>query len=149
MLDLRKINNPFVVEVSRDFAQSRRQVFDAWLDPVNVGNWLFATPEGKNKVCEIDPREGGDFIIGEKRGDEYAKHVGTYHQINRPHLIIFSYYYETEEENLTSNVTVKFEACEKGCLVTVTHEMDDIYAEYEASAVEGWTMIFDGLAGYI
>lgn len=149
MVELRKIENPFVVVVSHDFAQSRERVFDAWLDPVNVGNWLFATPDGQDKICQVDPREGGNFIIGEKRGDDYAKHVGTYHQIDRPELIIFSYYYETEEEDLASNVIVKFEESEKGCLVTVTHEMDDIFAEYEASAIEGWTMIFEGLVSYI
>lgn len=149
MVDLRKIENPFVVKVAREFEASPERVFDAWLDPVNVGNWLFATPDGQDKICQVDPREGGDFIIGEKRGEDYAKHIGTYHEIDRPNKIVFSYFYETENEDLPSNVIVEISATENGCLVSITHEMDNIYAEYEASATEGWNMILTGLNNYI
>jgi len=149
MVELRKFENPFVVNVSREFEASAQRVFDVWVDPANVGNWLFGTPDGKNKISEVDPWVGGNFIIGEQRGDEFAKHVGTYHEINRPSRLVFSYYYESEEEHLPSNVTVEISQTAKGCVVSVTHEMDNIYAEYEASATEGWNMIFDGLSKYI
>lgn len=145
MVEMRKIKNPFVVKVFREFNVKAEQVFDAWVDPVNVGNWLFATPEGTNKLADIDPREGGKFMIGEQRGEEFAKHVGTYHVIERPSRLVFSYYYGTENEGQSSNVIVDISETDVGCLVTITHEMDDIYAEYEQSAVEGWNMIFDGL----
>lgn len=144
-MELRKIKNPFVVNVLRNFDESIEEVFDAWVDPVNVGGWLFSTPEGENKISEVDPRVGGDFVIGEQRGDEYAKHIGTYHVIDRPNKIVFNYYYEGEGENLSSNVSVDFSEEDVGCLVSVTHEMDAIYSEYEENAKSGWNMIFDGL----
>ena len=149
MVERRKIDNPFVVKVSREFKASAERVFDAWLDPENVGNWLFSTPDGKGKVCKVDPRVGGNFEIGEMRGDDFANHVGTYHEIDRPNRLVFSYYMETVNEDMPSTVIVEFSAKENGCVVLITHEMDDIYAEYEASAVEGWNMIFDGLNNYI
>lgn len=145
MVELRKIENPFSVKVTRSFSLSCERVFDAWIDPVGVCNWLFATPDGENKVCEVDPRQGGDFRIGEQRGDEMAIHVGTYHEIDRPNRLVFSYYFEAENEELPTNVYVYFKEKGNGCDVTVIHEMDDIYAEYEESAIGGWTMIFDGL----
>ena len=98
------------------------------------------------KEVDVDPREGGRFIIGEQRGEEYARHVGRYHLIDKPKKIIFSYYYETgDEDELESNVVIEFKATEQGCSIILTHEMDDVYAEYEESAINGWTMIFDGL----
>ncbi|HPF45926.1 MAG: SRPBCC domain-containing protein [Alphaproteobacteria bacterium] len=146
MTDIRKIENPFFVKVERDFDASVETVFDAWLDGKNVGNWLFATPDGIMKEVDVDPREGGRFIIGEQRGEEYARHVGRYHLIDKPKKIIFSYYYETgDEDELESNVVIEFKATEQGCSIILTHEMDDVYAEYEESAINGWTMIFDGL----
>lgn len=149
MVELRKIENPFYVKVTRDFSESAQEVFNAWIDPVGIGNWLFSTPDGKNKVCEVDAREGGDFRIGEQRGDEMAMHVGTFHKISRPNQIIFSYYMEPVSDDLPSNVTVDITEKGEGCTVTVTHEMDDIWAEYEDSAVNGWNMIFDGLEKHI
>ncbi|MEZ5757083.1 MAG: SRPBCC domain-containing protein [Emcibacteraceae bacterium] len=146
MTDMRKIENPFFVKVERDFDVPVETVFDAWLDRKNIGNWFFATPDGKMKEVEVDPREGGRFIIGEQRGEEYARHVGRYHLIDRPKKIIFSYYYESgDEDELESNVIIEFKANGKGCSIILTHEMDDIYAEYEKSAIKGWTMILDGL----
>lgn len=145
MVELRKIENPFVVKVSRAFDTPIERVFDAWIDPNNLGNWLFSTPDGQNKVCEVDPSIGGHFRIGEQRGDEMAMHVGTYHEIDRPQRLVFSYYCETVNEDLPSNVIVELSETESGCMVVVTHEMDDIYAEYEDSAINGWNMIYDGL----
>ena len=145
MVEFRRIDTPFVVKVSRAFSVTIERVFEAWLDPVGLGNWLFSTPEGKPKLCEVDPREGGSFRVGERRGDEMAMHVGTYHKIAPLHQIIFSYYQELTNDDLPSNVTIDFERNGRGCIVTVTHEMDDIWSEYEESALSGWNMIFDGL----
>ena len=149
MVELRTIENAFSVTVSREFEHSIDKVFDAWLDPVGVGNWLFSTPDGKNKICEVDPRVGGDFSIGEEREDGFANHVGTYHVIDRPNKILFSYYQEGANEDAPSNVTVQFSETDKGCMVTVIHEMDGIYEEYEELAKWGWNTIFDGLGNIL
>lgn len=149
MVERRKIDNPFVVKVSREFEASPERVFDAWLDADNLGNWLFGTPDGKEKVSKVDPRVGGGFEIGEMRGDEFANHVGTYHEIDRPNKIVFSYYMDTVNNDLPSNVIIEFSPTDKGCMINLSHEMDDIWAEYEASAIEGWNMIFDGLSNNI
>lgn len=145
MVELRKIEKPFYVTVSRDFSEPIERVFNAWTDPSGVGNWLFGVPDGKNKVSEVDAREGGDFRIGEERDGVMAFHVGTYHKIDNNKQIVFSYFMEAVNEDMPSNVTVDFKENGTGCTVTVTHEMDDIWAEYEQSAIDGWNMIFDGL----
>ncbi|MDG1858408.1 MAG: SRPBCC domain-containing protein [Emcibacteraceae bacterium] len=149
MVERRNIKNPFVVKISREFNASNEKLFDAWLDSENLGNWLFGTPNGKGKVSKVDPSVGGNFEIGEMRGGAFANHVGTYHEIVRPSRVVFSYYYETENEELSSTVIVDIEQCENGCVVNITHEMDDIYSEYEALTIEGWTMIFNGLENYV
>ncbi len=146
MSDIRRIDNPFVVKVSREFNTTRERVFDAWLDGDNIGKWLFASSDGVVKEVSCDPRVGGGFVVADQRGDELARHVATYHEIDRPQRLVFSYYFDAGEEKVTSNVYIDFSETEKGCILSLTHEMDDIYAEYEESAIQGWNMILAGLA---
>src|SRR4051812_8799053 len=55
-----------VVRVERAFAATPERVFDAWLDPETVGDWLFRTAEGELMRCEIDPEIGGRYDIVER-----------------------------------------------------------------------------------
>src|SRR5436305_1640119 len=66
------------VRVIRRFNASPERIFDAWLDPVQAGKWLFATPSGKMVRVEIDARIGGLFTIVERRDGEDVKHTGEY-----------------------------------------------------------------------
>lgn len=149
MVERRKTDNMVSVKVSRDFDLPLETVFNAWVDAKNLGNWLFGTPDGIDKISKVDARVGGDFTIGERRGDEMAIHIGTFHEIDRGKRIVFSFYMETPNDDvhndMPSNVIIDFEETEMGCRVFVTHEMDRIWAEYEAQAINGWNMIFDGL----
>lgn len=145
MVERRNIINAFKVTVSREFNFPLETVFDAWLDAENLGDWLFSTSEGIDKVSDVDPRVGGDFRIGERRDEEMAMHVGTFHEIDRPKRIVFSYYMEAANDDAPSNVIIDFEKTENGCRVLITHEMDDVWSEYEELTIQGWNMIFDGL----
>lgn len=144
MVERRNFINAFKVNVSREFNFPLETVFDAWLDAENLGDWFFSTPEGVDKVSDVDPRVGGDFKIGERRGEEMAMHVGTFHEIDRPKRIAFSYYMETANDDAPSNVIIDFEKTENGCRILITHEMDDVWSEYEELTIQGWNMIFDG-----
>jgi len=51
------------VTVTREIAALPERVFDAWLDPKDAAEFLFATAEGEIVRCDIDPRVGGRFFI--------------------------------------------------------------------------------------
>src|SRR6185295_11003762 len=55
------------VRVTHRFRASAERVFDAWLDPVRAGTFLFASPDGKMLRAEIDPRVGGRFEFVDRR----------------------------------------------------------------------------------
>lgn len=145
MVERRLIKNAFKVTVSREFSFTLETVFGAWLDPKHLGDWLFGTPDGVDKVSHVDPSVGGDFRIGERRGEKMAIHVGTFHEINYLKRIIFSYYFETTNDELPTNVIVDFYKTENSCKVSINHEMHEIYSEYEELTIKGWNMILDGL----
>lgn len=135
---------PIVLTVERHIAASPETVFDAWLDPGAAGQWLFATPDGVMERVEIEPRVGGKFLIVERRGEELAEHFGEYLEIDRPHRLVFTFAAMRDEGFTTVTVTIRADG--GGSHVTLTHEMDPRWADYEAQTRQGWTTILEGLA---
>ena len=132
------------VTVRRRFDAPPERVFDAWLDPDSARHWLFATPDGAMERVELNPRVGGRFRIDERRGGELAEHFGEYLEIDRPHRLVFSF--AAIRDSGSTRVAVTIEPDGDGSLLTLVHEMDPRWADYEERTREGWTMILDGLA---
>ena len=132
-----------IVRVSRHFPVSAERVFDAWLDPEAVGRWLFATPGGVMERVELDPRVGGRFLVAERRGEILAEHFGEYVEIDRPRRLVFTF--AADRDEAPSRVTVTIAADGDGSQLTLVHEMDAAWADYEARTRDGWATILEGL----
>lgn len=132
------------IRVMHRFDQPPERVFDAWLDSMQVGKWLFATPTGRMVRVEIDPRVGGTFILVDRREGEDIEHVGTYLDIDRPRLLSFRFAvpkYSSE----SALVTVDIAPSETGCELILTQHLPVSHAEYASRTEEGWTKILDKL----
>ncbi|MFZ6799477.1 SRPBCC family protein [Undibacterium sp. Di24W] len=130
-----------IVSVSREFTASAEAIFDAWLNPQKARKFLFATPTGVMKTVEIDPRVGGKFCIIEVRNGVDAEHVGQYLEIDRPQHLRFSF---GGNPFPATNVMLNISESESGCVLYLVHE--GVWAEYEASVIQGWTDILENLA---
>ena len=135
--------DPVSVAVERRIAAPPETVFDAWLDPVHVGSWLFATPDGVMEKVEIDPHVGGGFRIVERRGEDLAEHFGEYVALDRPRLLAFDFWTSFSAERTRVTVTIAPDG--DGSLVTLRH--DGVWADYEERTQKGWGMILGNLAG--
>jgi uncharacterized protein YndB with AHSA1/START domain len=137
--------DPIIVRVSHRFRASAEQVFDAWLDPVHAGQWLFATPGGKMLRVEIDARLGGRFIVVERRGNVDALHAGKYSTLERPRHLAFSF---AVNEQLTDAAQVRIDIAPlaQGCELTLTQTLPAAFAEYADRTQQGWTSILTALA---
>jgi uncharacterized protein YndB with AHSA1/START domain len=129
--------------VTYSFSASPKRVFDAWLDPETVGQWLFATPTGKMVRVEIDPRVGGRFVLVDRRNGEDVEHTGEYLEIDRPRRLVFTFGVP-KYSPLFSKVTIEVEPAAQGCDLTLTQEQ--VPVEYLSSSEKGWTGILAGLA---
>lgn len=75
------------IRLTRTFAASRSEIFEAWTQPEHVTRWWDAAGEPL-KVCEIDLRPGGAFKFVTK-GHPEMPFAGTYQEIAPPERLVF------------------------------------------------------------
>lgn len=139
------MTDPVEVRVEKTFRHPVERVFDAFVDPARVGEWLFHTPDGTMERTDYDPRPGGAFAIFERRGDGLARHFGEFVVVERPRRIVFDFWVD-EARNEPTHVTIDFTPEGDGCRVALHHDLAPAWAHYAERTVAGWTMILDGLA---
>lgn len=133
------------VRVEKRFRHPAARVFDAFIDPARVGDWLFRTPDGVIERADYDPRPGGAFAIFERRGDQVARHWGQFVEIDRPRHIVLDFWVD-EASTEKTRITVTFAPEGEDCRVVLTHDLAPAWAAYRDRTVHGWTTILDGLA---
>ena len=133
------------VRVTRRFAAPPERVFDAWLDPKTVGEWLFRTPGGELTFVEIDAREGGTFKLVERREGEDVAHTGSYVEVDRPRRLVFTLVVE-KYGPAADTVTVEVAPADGGAELTLSHALGADGAAHAEATERGWARILDGFA---
>jgi uncharacterized protein YndB with AHSA1/START domain len=125
-----------VLQVRRTFPASRERVFQAWIDPKLLRQWLTG-PRGRSPHAQVDARVGGEFRISIKTraselfgilpGQTDAVHmVGRYLEITPPERLVFTLGWEEfptmNLEPDATTVTVEFNERGDETEVVLTHE---------------------------
>ncbi|MFL6863410.1 MAG: SRPBCC domain-containing protein [Allosphingosinicella sp.] len=120
-------------------------VFDAWLDPASVGQWLFATPDGESVRVEIDAVVGGRYEIVERRDGEDVLHTGAYEAIERPERLAFTLAVP-KYSDAEARVAIAVAPEEAGCRLVLTQTLAPGAPASAEQIAQGWSMILDALA---
>jgi uncharacterized protein YndB with AHSA1/START domain len=135
------------VQESHSFNVPAERVFDAWLNPVQAGRFLFATRTGVVMHCEIEPEVGGTFMVRDRRpnpdGDESffeTQHRGVYVEIDRPRRLVFDFSVDSYSSR-TPRVTIELTPAAGGCELVLTHELGDSdeASTYVERTRRGWS----------
>ena len=140
---------PIEVRVTRYFEAAPERVFDAWLVPRVLGQWMFGPRVRDENVVrlDVDPRVGGSFSLKVERNGELIDHVGQYLQIERPQRLAFTWAIKDDSGDTPSEVHIEITATGSGCVLTLTHRMDAKWSEYADRTRDAWTTMLDALAG--
>jgi uncharacterized protein YndB with AHSA1/START domain len=136
------------VRVTRYLEAGPERVFDAWLVPRTLGQWMFGPRVRDENVVrlDVDPRVGGSFSLKVERNGELVDHVGQYLEIERPHRLVFTWAVKDDSDDAPSEVHIDIEASGSGCVLTLVHRMDPKWSDYADRTRDGWTTMLDALA---
>jgi uncharacterized protein YndB with AHSA1/START domain len=128
------------------FAASPEQVFDAWLDPKWLDRWMFGRAIRDEEIVHLktDPRVGGTFSFKVRRGGQEIDHIGTYRQIERPRLLVFTWGVVGESED-ESVLTVEISPKDGGSELNLLHELDPKWADFAKRTQESWAKMLNAL----
>jgi uncharacterized protein YndB with AHSA1/START domain len=109
-----------LVYINKLFNTSAETVFDAWLQPEMIKNWLFKSATNQIIDIKIDAKAGGRFSILERsENGETIDHFGIYQQFERPNLLIFTLEVPRHFPGV-STVTVDLQPTANGCELNFT-----------------------------
>lgn len=139
--------NDLSLQVSKTINAPIERVFDAWLDPAMLAQFILPMPGMTPPQVENDPVEGGRFTIIMQVGEDKIPHSGSYLTVDRPNHLVFSW--ESPFSVDGSQVSLQFSAESAGTTrVELTHVK---FADEEARANHegGWGNILDALASLV
>lgn len=138
---------PLIVRAIKHFSAAPERVFDAWLDPAMIGQWMFGPALREEEVLRltVDARVGGSFSFLVRRQGQEIDHVGTYQEIDRPRRLVFTWG-ATGSSADESRVIIDIIPVDTGSELTLTHEMHPKWADYADRTQAGWARMLGVLA---
>jgi uncharacterized protein YndB with AHSA1/START domain len=141
------VANVPTVSVKRKIAAPAQLIFDAWLDPAALAEWMRpCTPENKRSDIKLDARVGGayEFVMHVASGP--VSHSGVYQVIDPPRRLVFTWNSVHSGPN-DSLVTVEFKPVGKATEVVITHER--LPEATRAGHADGWGRLLESLANQL
>lgn len=145
-MNSKNTNSRPIVEVTKSFNAPSEKLFDAWLNPDMLSQWMFGPDVREEEIVRLqtDAEENGTFSFVVRRDGEELNHRGTYRTVERPNRLVFTWGVD-EEAGDESVVTIDIVSTDGGCRLTLRHEMDPKWAEYADRTREGWSFMLEKL----
>ena len=132
------------ITVKRKIAAPAQQLFDAWLNPTSLAEWMRpCSTQNKRSDVKVDAREGGAYEIVMHVDSGPVRHSGIYQTIDAPRRLVFTWNSVHAGPN-DSLVTVEFRPDGETTEVIITHER--LPESVRAGHTEGWTQLLESLA---
>jgi uncharacterized protein YndB with AHSA1/START domain len=136
----------YTVVVRRTLLATIDELFDAWLDPESLAQWMHPGTNARSTAA-VDARVGGAFEVVMHYPSGPLRHHGVYRAIERNKKLIFTWCSDATYHTETL-VTVEFNAASGSTEIVLTHErMPDHQAG--CSHTQGWTQALELLEGLL
>lgn len=134
------------VQVRRKIAAPREQVYQAWIDPEGLRQWM-CPGDVISAEAALDVRVGGNFRITMRSRERVYEHVGTYRVVEPPAKLSFTWSGMDDPKEITL-VTVEFLDHGDSCELVISHERLT-KAEAAQRYEMGWGTIASKFGSYL
>jgi uncharacterized protein YndB with AHSA1/START domain len=142
------MNDAPIVRVQRVMPAAPEVVFDQWLDPESLAEWMCPRPV-RVVALTVEPRVGGSVQFDVDDSGTRVLITGRFLAIDRPHMLRFTWSAsDWLDPTAISVVNVAFEPLgDDQTLMTIEHSLlpPDTFDEYES----GWAGVCDQLAAFL
>ena len=137
----------FVARVQRIMPAPPEAVFDEWLDPESLADWMCPRPS-RCVAVTVEPRVGGRVRFDVDTLGELVLITGQFLAVDRPSLLRFTWSHSGwADPTASSIVTVEFAPHgEKQTLMSIEHELLPSRHALDDHQY-GWEVTADQLAG--
>jgi len=139
----------FSLTMNRNFKVSKKEVYNAWTNKEALKNWFAPTNEMTTVVHELELEVGGKYRIEmiETTGTSHKIH-GEYVALNPFDQIVFTWQWESDEQQVNSLVTIDLSENNGVTEMVLTH---DKLASQESVDLhsEGWMGCLTQLENFI
>ena len=124
------------ISLSKTINAPTQEVYDQWLIPVFVGDWMF----GRHSIVKLENkvRKGGEFAYVVKSGNQEISYRGTYELLDIPHILIFSWV-ENVHPKAVSRVVVKFQEEHGKTRIRLSIKLDPTLHTLKDTIKEQWS----------
>jgi uncharacterized protein YndB with AHSA1/START domain len=113
------MSETYSLTVERVIPGPIEEVFDAWLDPASLKQWMKPGPMTLSEAT-VNPVVGGRYTLMFAGDGKSIPHDGEYREITRPHRLVFTWQSEGAGDTV---VTIAFaRVADRKTRVTLTHE---------------------------
>ena len=132
-----------MVNIEKTINAPIEKVFDAWLDPKMLAQFMTPMPGMPESDVENNAQEGGEFTIVMHAGDDRLQHTGKYLEINRPDKLVFTWVSHRSVDD--SIVTLNFTKTDDGKTNVALSHVKFIDESARSDHEGGWGNILDKL----
>ncbi|CAN5181558.1 SRPBCC family protein [soil metagenome] len=121
------------------------KVFAAWLDPAEIGEWMFG-PEVRDETIvslENDPVVGGRFRFVVDRAGQRLEHVGEYLEIVPGQRLVFTWGVGDQPPSTVKLVIAPFGG---GSQLDLVHDLGPAWSQHIDKIRAGWSVMLDALS---
>lgn len=130
------------LNIARTIMAPPEKLFNAWLDPKMLTQFMVPGPNVTAPTATTDPVEGGRFDILMTAGEQELPHHGIYKKISRFSQLVFTWQSPFSVDD--STVTLDFKPVDGGTEVNL-HQVRFANEEARDSHQGGWTSILTKL----
>lgn len=141
----------FSVSLSRTVAAPAEKIFDRWLIPTFVGNWMFGSHIGNEKVVELlnEVRPGGTYSYTIKRNGKEFLHDGEYLQIDRPNRLSFTWRESAKQNVHKSKINLSLDVQDGKTKLKLSMQIDQTLELYADEIKHQWSERLKVLAAQV